>query len=58
MGIKNYSECGGWRTSACCGGSLILSDICSICKEHTTSQCVDCEDRINCEEIENTDKTE
>ena len=53
-----YNDCNGWRTSACCGGSLIMGDICAICKEHTTSQCVDCEDRINCEEIENTDKTE
>ena len=47
--MKN-SDCNGWATSACCGGLLIMGDICSICKEHTESQCAGCEDVETCDE--------
>jgi hypothetical protein len=52
---QKYSKCDGWKTSACCGASLIYGYMCADCGEWSESQCVGCEDIDTCEEIENRD---
>ncbi len=45
------NNCDGYKLSACCGAIIQFTDICSLCGEHTISQCVDCEDIVNCDDV-------
>jgi hypothetical protein len=42
-----YDYCDAKNESSCCGAKIILTDICSDCKEHTSDCCEDCEDYRN-----------
>lgn len=38
-----YDDCEVKADSACCGATIVASDICSDCGEHTSDSCEGCE---------------
>jgi len=36
-------SCDGWEESECCGALIVNHDICSLCGEHSSNRCEECE---------------